>query len=322
MQEGKNSVSADRLLKILPEISSRGFGTWALGGEYWGPQNHKDSVRALHKALTLGINHFDTAPVYGKGRAEQILGQQLKKIRSSCIIATKAFYSTPAKMETSFETSLRRLLTDYVDIFYIHWPLGEVDMRPGMEMLEKLRSEGRIRAIGVSNFSIDQIRMVEEAGKVDVFQGGYNLLWTSPDEDVLPFLRQNDIAFIPYGVLGQGLLTDSGTEHLKQNHEGFRHKMLLYGDDLKPAILEIINELNRACGEAEISVVQAVSTYTKERCAAASLLLGCRNRAQAESNFMDLNTPLPNGLKTIMDRIAEEARTLVPSAPNLFNHKS
>lgn len=322
MQEEKNRVKTSRLLKILPEISSRGFGTWALGGEYWGPQNHKDSVRALHRALALDINHFDTAPVYGKGRSEQILGQQLRKIRSSCILGTKAFYSNPEKMKSAFETSLRRLLTDYVDIFYIHWPLGAADMRPGMEMLEGLRREGRIRAIGVSNFSIEQIRMVEEAGQVDVYQGGYNLLWTSPERELLPFLGQNEVSFIPYAVLAQGLLTSTGIEHLERNHEGFRHKMLLYGEELRPAVLRVLRELDRGCREAGIPVEQAVARYTRERSGADSVLLGCRNRAQAEANFAPGEGELPEKLGAVMDRIAREFSPLAPSAPNLFNHKS
>ena len=322
MQEEKNGVKPSRLLKILPDLSSRGFGAWALGGEYWGPQDHKNSVRALHRALALKINHFDTAPVYGKGRSEQILGQQLKKVRSSCIIATKAFYSSPEKMKSSLETSLRRLLTDYADIFYIHWPLGEEDMRPGMEMLETLRREGRIRAIGVSNFTVDQIRMVEEAGSVDVYQGGYNLLWTSPEKELIPFLREKDIAFIPYGVLGQGLLTTTGIEHLNQDHKGFRHKMILYKEELKPVLHGILEELNRSCSKAGINVEQAVSLYTRQRCGAESILLGCRNRAQAETNFAAESDEIPIELRKVMNRIAEEASSLVPLVPNLFNHKS
>ncbi len=322
MQDENNDVKPSRLKKILPDLSSRGFGSWALGGEYWGPQNHQDSVRALHRALTLGVNHFDTAPVYGKGRSEQILGQQLKKIRRTCIIATKAFYSSPEKMKASLETSLRRLLSDYVDIFYIHWPLGEADMRPGMEMLEGLRQEGRIRAIGVSNFTVEQIRMVEEAGRVDVYQGGYNMLWTSPEDRILPFLREKEIAFVPYAVLGQGLLTGRGIEHLKTIPPGFRHKMVLYSEEIRDALVDLLKELNRACAEAGISVESAVSLYTEKRSGADSILLGCRNRAQAELNFMSGDAVISGDLKEKMDRIADRARTLVPAVPNLFNHKS
>jgi aryl-alcohol dehydrogenase-like predicted oxidoreductase len=164
--------------------------------------------------------------------------------------------------------------------------------------------------------------MVEEAGRVDVYQGGYNLLWTSPERELLPFLKRNDIGFIPYAVLAQGLLTGTGIEHLEQNHEGFRHKMLLYGEDLKPAVLKILKELTRACGEAGISVEQAVARYTLERSAADSLLLGCRNRAQAEANFAPFGEDISGGLRAVMDRIAEEFSPLAPAAPNLFNHKS
>ena len=180
--------SVDDLSSLFDKISPLAFGAWGIGGEYWGPQEHKDSVRAIHKALALGVNHFDTAPVYGKGRSEQLIGQQLKKIRKDCFIASKAFYTTPEIMKKSLETSLNRLLTDYLDIFYIHWPLSGTDMRPGMEMLEKMRQQGRIRAIGVSNFTIEQVKMVREAGNVDVYQGGYSVLWPRAEKRDYPLL--------------------------------------------------------------------------------------------------------------------------------------
>ncbi len=306
--------------KCLAALSARGFGSWALGGEYWGEQEHRNSIQAIHKALFLGVTHFDTAPVYGRGRSEQLLGQQLKKVRSSCIIATKAFYSTPEKMLKSFETSLKRLLCDYVDIFYIHWPARGQDMRPGMEMLEKLRRQGRIRALGVSNFSLTELKMVEEAGQVDVYQGGYNLLWPSLEEDILPYLKSRNIGFIPYGVLAQGLLTETGLEHLKEQHRGFRHKMLLYRQDIRPLVEPLLATFIKECRKAHIKPEEAAARYVRERTGALSILLGCRNRKQAERNFPLSEEALPETLKARMDGIRRNALKVLPKAPNLFNH--
>ena len=304
------------------ELSSFGFGGWALGGDYWGPQEHKDSVRAIHKALSLGINHFDTAPVYGKGRSEQLIGQQLKKIRSRCIIATKAFYTTPEEMIKSFHTSLKRLLTDYIDIFYIHWPRSGTDMRPGMEELETLRRLGRIRYIGVSNFSLNQTRQVEQAGNVDFFQGGYSILWPFLEETILPYCRARGIRFIPYGVLAQGILTDQWSDKLLMNHPGYRYKMLLYSQEIKNRIGPELEKLAVKCREKEWSVENAVSWYTFKETDAASILLGCRNRNQAEKNFSFPMKALPDSIKEEIEDLKMRIVSFLPKADNMFGHKS
>ena len=312
----------DRLHSLLGEISPLGFGGWALGGEYWGPQEHKDSVRGIHKALTLGINHFDTAPVYGKGRSEQLLGQQLKKIRGRCILATKAFYTTPEGIAKSLETSLKRLLTDYIDIFYIHWPKSGTDMRPGMELLEQYRREGRIRAIGVSNFSIQQIRMIQEAGVVDAYQGGYSILWPHAEEEILPYCFDKGIAFIPYGVLAQGLLTDGGAEKLKTSLPGFRDKMLLFQPNLKKRILPLLENIQSLCRQNSWMVENAVTCFTRDRISPASILLGIRNRQQAEKNFTLPEKGLPPQIKQALERCISEVTPHLPEADNMFGHKS
>lgn len=303
-------------------FSSLGFGGWALGGEYWGPQDHGDSVRAVHRALHWGVTHFDTAPVYGKGRSEQLLGQQLKKIRSRCTIATKAFYTDPDSMEKSLKTSLKRLLTDYADIFYIHWPLGGADMRPGMERLEQLRREGRIRAVGVSNFSVDQIRQVRQAGRVDFYQGGYSLLWPRLGRDVLPYCRRHGIGIIPYGVLAQGLLTEKGPEKLQASHQGFRHKMLLYGPPLREALAPLLATFRESCRREGWSPEHAAAAYAREETGAACLLMGVRSRKQADRNFSLPEKPLPAALRGAMEAIREKIAPFLPNAENMFGHKS
>ncbi len=310
------------ILNPTQEMSSFGFGGWALGGDYWGPQEHRDSVRAIHKALALGINHFDTAPVYGKGRSEQLIGQQLKKIRSRCLIATKAFYTTPEEMIKSFHTSLKRLLTDYIDIFYIHWPRSGTDMRPGMEELENLRRQGRIRSIGVSNFSLEQIREVEQAGKIDYFQGGYSILWPFMKETILPYCRSRGIRFVPYGVLAQGILTDQGVEKLLISHPGFRHKMLLYSEGIRERIAPELEKLTGKCREEGWSVENAVSCYTLKETEAASILLGCRNRDQAERNFSLPPKELPNSIVEEIETLKIRIVPFLPKADNMFGHES
>ncbi len=316
------TVNDRQLDSIDSRISSWGFGGWALGGEYWGPQDHKDSVRAIHRALALGINHFDTAPVYGKGRSEQLIGQQIKRIRQDCILATKAFYTTPEEMLKSLETSLKRLLTDYIDIFYIHWPKSGIDMRPGMDALENLRRKGRIKAIGVSNFSIEQVKMVQQAGQVDFYQGGYSVLWPVLENSIIPYCRERNIRFIPYGILAQGILTNRGLEKLQTRLPGFRHKMLLYKPETVLRIEPLVKELRDTCRECSWTVENAVSLYTLKATGAISPLLGVRNREQAEKNFNIPSGELPEQILTMINRLKREILSIIPKSDNMFGHES
>lgn len=312
----------NRLSKKIGKLAPYSFGGWALGGEYWGEQDHKDSVRAIHRALSLGVSHFDTAPVYGKGRSEQLLGQQLRKIRKEISLGTKVFYTDPEKMVASFHTSLKRLLTDYIDIFYIHWPQSDCDMRPGMDALEKLRKEGRIRAIGVSNFTIPQIEMLEEAGEIDVFQGGYNIFWPKLEKELIPWLKKREIGFIPYGVLAQGILTDRGIEHMNNEHKGFRHKMILYSPEIRDKLSILLKRMVDECSKWGIPLEQAVSAFTLMHVSADTVLLGVRNRDQADRNFRHPEADLPRPLISLMEELLTETQSFIPDAPNLFNHKS
>ena len=298
------------------------FGTWALGGGYWGKQNHNDSVKAIHAAIRAGINHFDTAPVYGKGKAEQLIGQQLRKKREDFIISTKCFHKEKDAFKKSFEQSLQRLNTNYIDIFYIHWPQSNADMRPVMELLEFYRSQGTIKAIGVSNFSVEQMKEIMEAGTIDIMQCGFNLFWRKDEKELLPFCKKNGIKTAAYSILAQGLLTGKYTEIPDDESFTHRKKMVLYDEQLFPHIIKEIKNINKTANNYKMTCSQASIFWTKENELIDCSILGCRDRKQTEENLKPFSQKSDQNLIGDLEKISQRVKPLIPDEDNIFRHKT
>lgn len=203
-------------------VSSRiALGTWAIGGWMWGGSDEKESIRTIHVALDKGINLIDTAPIYGYGRSEEIVGEAVRQYgrRDSILLATKVGIdwtsgriernSTRRRILKEFEDSLRRLQTDYIDVYQVHWPDPEVPIEETASTLRELYEQGKIRAIGVSNFSPEQVRQFETAAPLHTIQPPYNLFEREIERDVLPYALNQNITTLTYGALCRGLL--SGT---------------------------------------------------------------------------------------------------------------
>jgi aryl-alcohol dehydrogenase-like predicted oxidoreductase len=195
------------------------LGTWAIGGWMWGGSDEKESIRTIHAALAQGINLIDTAPIYGQGRSEEIVGEALQQYgrRESVVLATKVGIdwtkgkiernSTRQRILQEFEDSLRRLQTDYIDIYQVHWPDPLVPIEETAGTLRGLYEQGKIRAIGVSNHSPEQMARFESAAPLHTIQPPYNLFEREIEGDVLPYALGHDITTITYGALCRGLLS-------------------------------------------------------------------------------------------------------------------
>jgi aryl-alcohol dehydrogenase-like predicted oxidoreductase len=201
-------------------ISSRiALGTWAMGGWMWGGSEDKESIRTIHAALDLGINLIDTAPIYGYGRSEEIVGEALRQRgrRESVIVATKVGLdwtngkvernSTRQRILHEFEDSLRRLRTDYIDIYQVHWPDPLVPIEETAATLRELYEQGKIRAIGVSNYSPAEMARFSAVAPLHTIQPPYNLFEREIEGDVLPFALSHRITTLTYGALCRGLLS-------------------------------------------------------------------------------------------------------------------
>ena len=201
------------------KVSPVAIGTWAIGGWMWGGTDEAESVSTIRAALEHGINIIDTAPVYGFGRSEEIVGRAIAeaRVRSGVLIATKAGLewedgrvfrnASRARIMREIEDSLRRLRTDYIDIYQVHWPDPLVTIEETAEAMLALFRQGKIRAIGVSNFSVSQMEQFRRVAPLHVLQPPYNLFERGIEADLLPYCRKNKIATLGYGALCRGLLS-------------------------------------------------------------------------------------------------------------------
>jgi aryl-alcohol dehydrogenase-like predicted oxidoreductase len=199
------------------KVSRVALGTWAMGGWMWGGTDQRESIATIHAALSQGINLIDTAPVYGFGVSEEIVGAALSGVRTRVAIATKAGVewrdgkifrnATRARIMQEIDASLRRLRTDYIDIYHVHWPDPLVPIEETAEAMRLLYEQGKIRAIGVSNFSVAQIERFRQVAPLHVLQSPYNLFERAIEADILPYCRANHIVTLGYGALCRGLLS-------------------------------------------------------------------------------------------------------------------
>lgn len=204
---------------LLQRASRIGLGTWAMGGWLWGGTDEAESVRTIHFALDQGINVIDTAPVYGFGVAEEIVGRAIAERggRESVIIATKAGLdwsdgeprrnASGTRIRKEVLDSLSRLRTDYIDLYQVHWPDPLVPIEETAKVLDELRQSGKIRAIGVSNFSVEQMEAFRKVTQLASAQPPYNLFERQIEADVLPYCHAKGIATLTYGALCRGLLS-------------------------------------------------------------------------------------------------------------------
>ena len=191
---GKSGVKVSELI----------LGCWAMGGDYFGATEDERSLEALRVSYENGVNTFDTAEIYGSGRSERVVGEAARRIgRDKVKIISKVFKPSMShdKMVKACEDSLSRLGTDYLDVYFLHYPIPEeeVSIQERMETMTELKKAGKIRAIGLSNFSLEEMKAAMEYGQVDVIQPCYSLLWRY-DEELLKFSLENDIAVIPYST--------------------------------------------------------------------------------------------------------------------------
>jgi aryl-alcohol dehydrogenase-like predicted oxidoreductase len=201
------------------KVSSVAIGTWAIGGWMWGGTDEAESIATIQAAFAHGINLVDTAPVYGFGRSEEIVGRAIAEsgLRSQVLIATKTGLqweggkvsrnASRARIMREVEDSLRRLQTDYIDIYQVHWPDPLVTIEETADAMHMLLSQGKIRAIGVSNFSVGQMERFRHVAPLHVLQPPYNLFERGIEADLLPYCRKNNIAMLGYGALCRGLLS-------------------------------------------------------------------------------------------------------------------
>jgi aryl-alcohol dehydrogenase-like predicted oxidoreductase len=223
MADQAEALKMDLEFREIPgtslKVSPVAIGTWAIGGWMWGGTDEVESIASIRAAFEHGINIVDTAPVYGFGRSEEIVGKAIAegRLRADVLIATKAGLqwgggkvsrnAGRARIMREVEDSLRRLRTDYIDIYQVHWPDPLVAIEETADAMHELFKQGKIRAIGVSNFSVPQMERFRDVAPLHVLQPPYNMFEREIEAELLPYCKKNKIATLGYGALCRGLLS-------------------------------------------------------------------------------------------------------------------
>jgi len=266
------------------------MGTWQTGKDMWVGIDDTESTQAIKAAYDAGITTFDTAEVYGNGHSERIVGKALYDVRDRVVIATKVFsnHLQYKQVIDACHRSLKNLNTDYIDLYQIHWPPGSfgsknVSPEETMRAMTDLKAQGKIRAIGVSNFSRSQIEDAATYGRIDSLQPPYSLFWRKVEDDAMPYCRQNNITLLAYSSMAQGLLTGKfGPDHrfAKGDH---RFKNKLFQPENYVRVQKALERLRPIAATNHITLGQLALAWVISQpgiCAIA----GARNPEQAVQN--------------------------------------
>ncbi len=276
--------------KTEMNISKITLGTWVMGGDVWWGSDHDDNRYAdvVKKAVDSGINFIDTASGYGNGHSEVIVGKALKEITKDIFIATKSTGDTLLKdtAEKTVSESLKRLGRDYVDVYFIHWPIPGIDVRENMESLERLKAKGIIRHIGVSNFTLKHFELAEQAGVIDVFQPAYNLFFRNIEQELLPYCIKKQIGVMTYSSLCMGLLTGKYHKDWKFEDGDIRPDMVpvFQGDTFVHAIAAV-DALKDIAEKYDAETAQCALNWVFSQNGVHTAIMGARTPAHLERNI-------------------------------------
>ncbi|MFT4415923.1 aldo/keto reductase [Fredinandcohnia humi] len=284
-------------------VNPIGLGTNAVGGHNIYPNlNEETGKETVHVAIKNGINFLDTAYMYGPERSEILIGEVLKEQgkRDEIILATKGAQryvdgkvildNSPAFLKQTVENSLKRLQTDYIDLFYIHFPDEGTPKDEAVGALKELRDEGKIRAIGVSNFSMEQLEEANKDGYVDVIQGHYNLFRREAEKDFLPYTKEHNISFIPYFPLASGLL---GGKYTKETtFEDGRARNPLFQGEAFIQNLEKVERLREIADSKNAEVAHVVLAWYLTQDSIDAVIPGAKKPEQVVHNLKTLDVTL------------------------------
>ncbi len=293
------------------------FGGWAIGGWYWGGTDEEISIKAIQRAIDLGISCIDTAPVYGFGLGEEIVGKAIKDRRNEVIIATKCglrwdkeegefFFDTYFNGKRYYvyknnrkksiieecERSLKRLNTDYVDIYQIHWPDKTTPIDESLEALTILQEQGKIRAFGVSNFDINLFKEAVKYTRVESDQAKFSLIDRAIVNELAPFCIENQISILAYSPLEQGLLTGKITMETEFKSGDLRKKQFWFQPENRKKVLDALEKIKPIAKERNITLAQLVINWTFSQPGITSAIVGARNPEQVEENAGAVNFKL------------------------------
>lgn len=294
--------------KLDFDVSVVGFGGASVSGEGggygFGAISETEAITLLHAAKNLGINLFDTAPVYGFGLSERRIGKAFKTTRDSVFIVSKCgVYSedgekaqitnSPDIVEKMLHQSLKDLDTDYIDLYMIHWPDSKVDIRKPMEVLAKYQAQGKIKAIGLCNTNPDDYQKAKDVARVDVLQSNCNLFDRSAQKDLWSFVREDELGFMCYGTYDKGILTGRATADRKYDAHDLRSKSAQWLRENKEPKFAAVQKIQELVKNQNFDLVSVALNGVLSHPEVSTALCGIRNIAQLESTIAATQVEVP-----------------------------
>ncbi len=288
------------------EVSSICMGCWAIaGGRLWGEQDEQEAIAALHTAVDLGVNFFDTAEAYGNGDSEELLGKAFRGMRDRVILATKASHDhmRPTDLRKACEDSLRRLQTDHIDVYYLHWPNWDVPFEETMGEMGRLKDEGKVRFVGCSNFGQKDLTSILEISHIEVDQLAYNLLFRAIEFEIVPTCLEHDVSVAAYSPLLHGILTGK-FETLADIPDG-RARTRHFSSETRPMTrhggpgaeeetAQALARIRAICDDAGLPMAQVSLAWILRQPTVATVIAGARNPEQIKTNAAAAELELPD----------------------------
>lgn len=309
------------------DVSVMALGCWPFaGGKVWGEQSDDDSIATVHAALDAGINFFDTAEGYEAGHSERVLGQGLLGRREEAVIATKVSPShlSGPDVIAACEQSLRNLQTDYIDLYQIHWPNWAVPLEETVAGLETLQRQGKIRAIGVSNFGVQDLSAILELTDVVTDQMPFSLLWRVIEGDVLPLCVERNVGIICYSPLAQGLLTGRYTS-ADDVPDGLARTRLYaasrpqsqHGEPgCEAEVFAALAEIRRIAGGLGQPMAAVALAWARQQPGVTSFLVGARKPEELAWNLPSLELALSAEVVAELNRVTEPVKRALGNNPD------
>ena len=286
-----------------------GLGTWAIGGSWqfgWGHQNDTDSFEAIKEALDVGINWFDTAPIYGCGHSEEVIGYNLHKLGVKALIATKCGLVwdderrkinclRPKSIKKECENSLKRLRIEAIDLYQMHWPIPEEEIEEAWGTMSELVREGKVRYLGASNFNLEQLKKVSSIYPAAATQPPYNMVRREIEGDFMDYCQENDIGILAYSPMQMGLLSGKFSlerfaqlpvDDVRKGHAYFKQPVL-------EATLDMVEKLRPAANGLRISVAELAIAWVLRKTEVTSAIVGARKSGQIFETAKAADVVLP-----------------------------
>ena len=318
-------METTKLGKTGLTVSRIAFGTWQLGGD-WGQTDEAAATTAMHRALEIGVNLFDTAQAYGFGASEQLLARALRGVpRDELVIATKGGLrmdgpvlrrdSSPQWLRRGVEDSLRALETDYIDLYQVHWPDPATPFAETATALGELVREGKIRHVGVSNYDAAQIDEFSRALPVETIQPPYHLFRRDIESELLPYAEAHDIGVLVYGPLAHGLLSGALTEQTTFDPGDWRSRSAAFSGEGFRSNLDVVARLSALAAELGISVDQLAVAWVLQHRAVHVAIIGTRRAEHVDQAARAAEVVLTTEAMHRIDEILTSATPISGPSP-------